>query len=198
VALAAIDADSATSVRKGGLRVQTFRIVLTIIVAVLLQVLLSQVDFLREFFQYSDLALVITVYLGLQRAPFLGMFGGMALGLGRDAIEGGILGVGGFSKTLIGYLVALASVRLSLENPLARLATVAVASAANTVLFVGLYQMLERPLPYSGTWQEFGRTLGWKVVADTILAVPVFIVLDRVFVEQTAARRMAIKKRFYE
>jgi rod shape-determining protein MreD len=177
--------------------VQTFRIVLTILVAVLLQVVLSQVGFL-SFFQYTDLALVITVYFGLQRAPFAGMFGGMVLGLSRDAIEGGILGVGGFSKTLIGYVVAIASIRLSLENPLARLATLAIASAANTVLFVGLYQMLERPLPYSNSWQEFGRTVGWKALADTIVALPVFLALDRVFAEQTAARRMAIKKRFYE
>ncbi|HMG34770.1 MAG TPA: rod shape-determining protein MreD [Blastocatellia bacterium] len=173
----------------------TFKIVATIVLAILLQALLSNLDFFRG---YADLPLIVTVYYGLQRSPMLAMFCGLALGLGGDSISGGVLGVGGFAKTLIGYMVASVSVRFSLENPLARLATVAIASAANTLLFVALYQMLDQPLSHADSWQELGRTTGWKVVADTVAAVPIFIVLDRVFSEQTAARRMAIKKRFYE
>lgn len=174
---------------------QTFKIALTIVVALLLQMVLPNY---LGFFEYIDLALVVTVYFGLQRAPVLGMLTGMLAGLGGDAVTGGVVGVGGFSKTLIGYLVGTASVRLSLENPLARLAVVAVSSAANTVLFVGLYQMLEQTLPHMATWTEFGATIGWKVLGDSATSIPLFIVLDRVFSEQAAARRMAIRKRFYE
>lgn len=174
---------------------QTFKTALTIVVALLLQMLLS--DYLG-FFQYIDLPLLVTVYFGLQRAPVLGMVTGMLAGLGGDAVSGGIVGVGGFSKTLIGYLVGAASVRLSLENPLARLAVVAVASAANTVIFVGLYQMLEQALPHMATWAEFGATIGWKVLGDSVTSIALFVVLDRVFSEQATARRMAIRKRFYE
>jgi rod shape-determining protein MreD len=150
------------------------------------------------FFKFIDLPLVVTVYFGLQRAPVLGMITGMIAGLGGDAVGGGILGVGGFSKTLIGYLVGAASVRLSLENPLARLSVVAVASAGNTVLFVGLHQMLEQALPFVSTWGMFGATIGWKVLGDTLTSVVVFMILDRIFSDQATARRMAIKKRFYE
>ncbi|HXG92703.1 MAG TPA: rod shape-determining protein MreD [Blastocatellia bacterium] len=180
---------------------QTLKIALTIIVALSLQMLLPK--FIPAI-QYVDLALVITVYFALQRAPLLGMIVGCLAGNGGDAVTGGILGVGGFSKTLIGYLVGVASVKLSLEHPLARLAVVALASAANTFLFVGLYQMLQQEqmlrqaLPFTATWAEFGRTLGWKALADTVAAIVLFVILDRVFSEQTAARRMAIKKRFYE
>lgn len=174
---------------------QTFKIALTIVVALLLQMLLP--NYLR-FFQYIDLPLLVTVYAGLQRAPAVGMVTGMIAGLGGDAVVGGILGVGGFSKTLIGYLVGAASVRLSLENPLARLATVALASAANTVLFVGLHQMLEQSLPHVATWAEFGKTIGWKALADTATSIVLFVILDRVFPGQAAAGRMAITKRFYE
>jgi rod shape-determining protein MreD len=174
--------------------VQTFKTALTIVIALLLQMLLPKH---LPFFQYIDLPLLVTVYFGLQRAPVLGMVTGMIAGLGGDAV-GGILGVGGFSKTLIGYLVGVASVRLSLENPLARLSTVAVASAANTVLFVGLYQLLQQPLSYSSTWAEFGKTIGWRALGDTVASVILFVVLDRIFAEQATARRMAIRKRFYE
>jgi rod shape-determining protein MreD len=175
--------------------VQTFKIALTIVVALLLQMLLPTYVGL---FQYIDLPLLVTVYFALQRAPVLGMVTGMIAGLGGDAVGGGILGVGGFSKTLIGYLVGAASVRLSLENPLARLSVVAVASATNTVLFVGLQQMLEQTLPYVSTWPQFGKTIGWKTLGDTAASLVLFFVLDRVFAEQATARRMAIRKRFYE
>lgn len=174
---------------------QTFKIALTIIVALLLQMLLPNY---LTFFKYIDLPLLVTVYFSLQRAPVLGMMTGMIAGLGGDAVGGGILGVGGFSKTLIGYLVAVASVRLSLENPLARLSVVAVASAASTVLFVGLQQVLEQTLPHVSTWGEFGATIGWKVLGDTVASIVLFVTLDRVFSEQATARRMAIRKRFYE
>jgi rod shape-determining protein MreD len=175
--------------------VQTFKIVLTIFVVLLLQMLLPTY---LSFFKYVDLPLVVTVYFGLQRAPMLAMLTGTALGIGGDKVAGGILGVGGFAKTLIGYLVAMASVRFALENPLARLAIAALSSAANTVLFIGLYLMLERPLPEVNTYADLGRAVGWRTLGDTAAAIAVFIVLDRVFSEQAAARRMAIKKRFYE
>lgn len=174
---------------------QTVKIALTILVALLLQMLLSKY---LGFFKYVDLALVTTVYFGVQRALLLGMFTGLVLGIGGDAVVGGILGVGGFSKTLIGYLSAVTSIKLSLENPLARLAVVAVASAVNTILFVGLHLMLDKPLEEASTYTGLGKTVGWRVLGDTGVAVVLFLIFDRVFAEQTAARRMAIKKRFYE
>jgi len=175
--------------------VQTFKLVLTIFVVLLLQMLLPNY---LPFFRYVDLPLVVTVYFGLQRAPMLGMLTGMGLGIGGDAVAGGILGVGGFAKTLIGYLVAVASVRFALENPLARLAIVALSSAASTVLFIGLNLLLEHPLSEVATYADLGRRVGWGTLGDTAASVVLFIVLDRVFSEQAAARRMAIKKRFYE
>jgi len=181
--------------------VQTFKLALTVIVALFIQYLFPRY---LPFFQYIDLPLIVTVYVALQRAPMLGMATGCAAGLGSDAIVGGIVGVGGFSRTLIGYVVAMVSIKFALENPLMRLAVVAIASAANTVLFVGLHQMLrqeqvlEQALPHVGSWGEFGKTIGLKALGDTLAGLAVFMVLDRVFAEQRANRRMAIKRRFYE
>jgi rod shape-determining protein MreD len=181
--------------------VQTFKIAVTILVALFLQLLLSNY---LSVCRYLDLALLVTVYFSLQRAPIKGMLTGLAAGLGADAIRGGILGVGGFSNTLIGYIISMASVKLSLENRLARLGVVALASIANTLLFVGLYLMLEQNriaeqiLPFTNTWAQLGRTLAYKALADVAAALVVFVILDRVFYEQSTARRMAIKRRFYE
>jgi rod shape-determining protein MreD len=175
--------------------VQSLKIALTIAVALLLQMILPKH---LGFVQYIDLPLLVTVYFGLQRAPMLGMATGVVAGIGGDAIAGGILGVRGFTKTLLGYLVAMVGIRFSLENPLARLAVVAVASAANTVLFAGLTLMLEQSLPYTGSWGDFGKAIGKSVLLDSLSSVAIFLLLDKVFPEQPAARRMAIRKRFYE
>jgi rod shape-determining protein MreD len=156
------------------------------------------------FFKYIDLSLLVTVYFSLQREPLMGMVTGLGAGLGGDIIGGGILGVGGFSKTLIGYIISMASVKLSIENPLARLAAVALASIVNTALFIGLYRMLEQNqipnqvIPLVGSWSQVGKMAGWKALGDTLAAIIIFIILDRVFYEQATARRMAIKRRFYE
>lgn len=182
--------------RKGvARRVQTFKIALTIVVSLLLQMLLTKY---LVFFRYIDLPLLVTVYFALQRSPIMGMLVGTVSGIGFDIIGAGILGVRGFSKTLIGYLVAITSIKFSLENPFARLAVVAVASAADTVIFIGLNLMLENSLPGVNTWAQFGKIIGWRTLGDTTTAVILYLLLDRLFSEQAAARRMAIKRRFYE
>lgn len=179
----------------------TLKVAATLAAALFLQLLLTRYF---AFFRYLDLALVVTVYFALQRVPIQGMLVGLLAGLAGDVVSGGILGVGGFSKTLIGYIIAISSVRLSLESPLARLAVVVLASVANTLLFVGLYQMLEQSqipeqvLPFAGNWQELLKATGWKALADFSAALVCFALLDRLFHEHASARRMAIKKRFYE
>jgi rod shape-determining protein MreD len=175
--------------------VQTFKIALTIVVSLLLQMLLTKY---LAFFRYIDLPLLVTVYFALQRSPIMGMLVGTVSGIGFDVIGAGILGVRGFTKTLIGYLVAVTSIKFSLENPFARLAVVAVAAAADTVIFIGLNLMLENPLPGVNTWAQFGKIIGWRTLGDTTTAVFLYLLLDRLFSEQAAARRMAIKRRFYE
>lgn len=174
---------------------QTLKIVITVIVALLLQFMLPK--HLR-FFQYLELPLLVTVFFSLMRSPLLGMTTGAVAGMGSDIIGGGILGVGGFSKTLIGYVISSVSIKFPLDNPLARLGIVALASAANTILVVGLYLMLEQSIQHVGTWGEFGRALGFKTLGDTLASIPLFMVLNKIFPDQAQAKRMAVKRRFYE
>ena len=173
---------------------QTVKIAITLVVALLLQMLLPKH---LGFFQYIELPMLITVYFAMMRDPLLGMTVGLVSGLGSD-IGGGPLGVGGFAKTLIGYVISAVSIKFPLENPLARLGVVALATAANVVLVVGLYLILEQSPKNVSTWGEFGRLLGWRTLGNTLTSVPLFIILDRVFSEQAQATRMAVKRRFYE
>jgi rod shape-determining protein MreD len=174
---------------------QTLKIVITVIVALLLQFMLPKH---LKFFQYIELPLLVTVFFSLMRSPLLGMTTGATAGMGSDIIGGGILGVGGFSKTLVGYVISSVSIKFPLDNPLARLGIVALASAANTILVVGLYLMLEQSIQHVGTWGEFSRALGFKTLGDTLASIPLFMLLNRIFPDQAQAKRMAVKRRFYE
>ena len=173
---------------------QTVKIAITLVVALLLQMLLPKH---LGFFQYIELPMLITVYFAMLRDPLLGMTVGLICGLGSD-LGGGPLGVGGFSKTLIGYVISAVSIKFPLENPFARLGIVALATAVNVVLVVGLYMMLEQSPKNVSSWGEFGRLVGWRVLGNILTSVPLFIILDRIFSEQAQATRMAVKRRFYE
>jgi rod shape-determining protein MreD len=174
---------------------QTLKIVITVAVALLLQMLLPK--HLR-LLQYIELPLLVTVFFSLMRSPLLGMLVGAPAGIGGDIIGAGVLGVGGFAKTLIGYVISTVSIKFPLDNPLARLGVVALASAANTILVVGLLLILEQSIQNVGTWGEFGKVLGFKTLGDTLASIPLFLFLNKLFPDQSQAKRMALKRRFYE
>jgi len=172
--------------------VQTFKIAASIVVALLLQMLFAK---RFGFFQYVELPLVVTVFFSLQRSPIQGMLVGMAAGLGLDIISGGdALGVRGFSFTLLGYIIAMGSIRFSLEQKPVRIAVTALASIANTMLFVGLCKVLEKNVITTGP-DELLRLVLYKGIGDTAAAIVFFILLDRVFPRTGST---TIKRRFYE
>ncbi len=54
-----------------------------------------------------NLVLVAVIYVALAFGPVAGLLAGTVGGLVQDALAGGIVGIGGFSKTLVGFLVGL-------------------------------------------------------------------------------------------
>ena len=61
-----------------------------------------------------NLVLVAVVYLALTYGPVTGLLSGMIGGLAQDALAGGIVGLGGLTKTLIGFIVGLLSAQFIL------------------------------------------------------------------------------------
>ena len=126
------------------------------------------------------------------------MIAGMCSGLGGDIIGWKVLGPGGISKTIIGYMLSLASVKVSLDNPLVRLVILAFASALNTIMLSGLYLIVEQGPYIPGSWGMIWQVMGYKIIGDTAAGGLIYIVLDRVFREQIERKRMAISPRVYE
>ncbi len=143
-------------------------------------------------FAYVDLPLIVVVYFALQRDALQALMVGMVAGLASDALgAGGLLGAGGFSKTLTAYLVVSLSTRVMLDNPLARIPVLAGAALFDDVVYVLLHRMLSQPMNY-----RFVERAPLKLIATTIAGTLILYALDSLFSERARQRRqLAFRRR---
>jgi rod shape-determining protein MreD len=173
------------------------KLILVVVIAIVLEGLASKY---WEPFRYVDLPLLVTIYFGLMRDPILGMFTGYGAGLGGDvgAASGPVVGVGGFSKTLIGFLIATIAVRFALEGPLVRVLVIGVSSIVNTALFIGLYGVMGQRLTEDMTTESIATRFAFEGAANLIFGVILFWLFDKLFPENVAGGQMRVRRRFYD
>lgn len=151
-------------------------------------------------FRYVDLFLLVTLYFALMRDPVVGMVAGYVAGFCGDLAPGAgpIIGVGGFSKTLIGFVVATVAVRFSLEGPLLRVVVIAVSSIVNTLLYVGLHGLMRNPLADASTTENAVMIVAFEAAANLVFGVIIFWIFDKLFPENAAGSQMRVRRRFYD
>lgn len=67
-----------------------------------------------------NLVLVAVVYVALAYGAVTGLLAGTAGGLAQDALAGGIVGIGGLSKTVVGFLVGVLGAQFIVSQPIPR------------------------------------------------------------------------------
>jgi rod shape-determining protein MreD len=141
---------------------------------------------------YVDLPLIVVVYFALQRDAMQALVVGVAAGLAADALgAGGLLGAGGFSKTLTAYLIVSLATRVMLDNPLARIPVLAGAVLFDDVVYVLLHRILGQTMPY-----RFLDRAPLKMIATTVIGTLILYVLDLLFSERARQRRqLAFRRR---
>jgi rod shape-determining protein MreD len=85
-----------------------------------------------------NLVLTAVVYLALAYGAVTGMLAGTLGGLAQDALGGGIVGIGGLTKTLIGFVVGVLSAQFNLSTMVPRLVMFVAATFVHEVIFEGL------------------------------------------------------------
>ena len=88
-----------------------------------------------------DLVLVVVVYIALTSGSVTGVWTGTVGGIAQDALSGGIIGVGGLAKTIVGFLVGVTGSQFIVARPLHRFVVLVAASLAHAVCFHGLYMI---------------------------------------------------------
>ena len=90
-----------------------------------------------------DLVLVLVVYVALAYGAVAGLLTGTAAGLTQDALAGGVLGIGGFSKTLVGFFVGVLGAQVIVAQPLPRFVMFAAATLVHELCFQALSSLAE-------------------------------------------------------
>lgn len=152
---------------------QKIKIIVVILIAVALQSSLATIWLPLRF---ADLATIIAVYFALQRDPVQAVVIGTLAGVAADVFGNGLLGVGGFSKTLTAYCVSFISLRVMLDNSLARIPILAGATLVDSFVYYTLNRLLDNPPS-----QALVETLAFKVLLTTTSGVLVLYLLELLF-----------------
>jgi len=139
-----------------------------------------------------NLVLVAVVYLSLAYGPMTGMLAGTAGGLAQDALAGGIVGVGGLTKTLIGFLVGVLGAQFIVSNTLPRLLMFIAATFVHELLFKGLQALVAG----RGFAPQYSALLVQALVNGTV-GVTAFLLVERgpEAVQRRRVRRASFSKR---
>ena len=162
------------------------------IAAVLAIAILLQLSLRRVWFPlaYVDFPLIVVVYIALQRHAWHALIVGTIAGLAIDGASKGLIGAGGFSKTLTAYLIYFVASRVNLENPLMRIPVL----AAATLLDSAVYVFWHRALGNSSN-VPFVQTVSYKLIGTTIVGTLALFLLDSVFTERARTRRSFASRR---
>lgn len=163
------------------------KIAAALAIAILLQLSLRGVWFPLS---YIDFPLVVVVYIALQRHAWHALIVGTIAGIAIDAASGGLIGAGGFSKTLTAYLIYIAATRVNLENALLRIPVLAAATLIDSAVYVFWVRSLGYPPSV-----PFMQTMLYRLIATTIAGTLAFYLLDSLFTERSRQRRTFASRR---
>jgi rod shape-determining protein MreD len=139
-----------------------------------------------------NLVLVAVVYLALSYGAVTGLLAGMIGGLAQDAIAGGIVGLGGMTKTLIGFLVGVLGAQFNLSTAVARLVMFVAATFVHQIAYEGLHAMIGGR-PFSPHW----TAILLQALANGGIGILVFAVIDYGpgMLDRRRMRRATLSKR---
>jgi rod shape-determining protein MreD len=126
-----------------------------------------------------DLVLIVVVYVAIKSGPVTGLLAGSVAGLIQDALDAGLLGVGGLAKTLVGFMSGVLGTQFIVTAPLPRFLLLLVATGLHGAIFMGLYSLLDLrqfPSPYSTILgQAFGNAFVGVIAFTMIEWFPGFV-----------------------
>jgi len=164
---------------------------LALILALVLQTTLAEM--LVRGTAALDLVLVVVVYVALSTGPATGLLAGAIGGLAQDALSSGIIGVGGLSKTVVGFLIGIIGTQFIVVRAIPRFVVFFTATLLHAILFIGTYELLgvrHFGSPYGGVLSQ--------ALANSVVGLVAFQLVELLpgMLERRASRRgMSVKRR---
>lgn len=120
---------------------------------------------------FLDLVLLVVVCSALRNGPVTGMLAGSAGGIIQDSLSMGLIGVGGLTKSVVGYVVGTIGQQFNVTAALSRGVLFFASSLAHVVIFAGFYVLLGLE-PFGFSWTGvLSQALGNAVVGVVALYV---------------------------
>lgn len=91
-----------------------------------------------------DLVLVAVCFCALSWGPAAGLLAGTFGGLAQDALSGGVLGVGGLSKTLVGFLAGAIGRQFIVAQFVPRMVIFIAGTFVHQLCFWGVYALIDQ------------------------------------------------------
>lgn len=120
-----------------------------------------------------DLVLVVVVYAALTSGSVTGLVTGSVAGLIQDALSGGVIGMAGLSKTVVGFLTGIVGTQFIVAHSASRFVVFFLATIVNAVVFMGVYELLGL--------RQFGEpytAVALQGLVNAIVGVLVFKVIE--------------------
>lgn len=161
------------------------------VVAVTLQVTLARYTVGGRW--VFDFVLVGVIFVALQRGPAAGVLSGTLGGLLQDVLAGGIVGIGGLAKTLVGFAAGVVGTQFVLAKPYARMVIVAGGTIVHRFIVLGVRAMID--LEWSGiSWTAILAEVVINAAAG-LVAFSLAASLPDALERQRASRRSSLSRR---
>lgn len=120
-----------------------------------------------------DPFLLLTLLYGLRGEPPAGTLAGFGAGIVQDSLSGGLVGLNGFTKTLIGYLSHGFGGRLLVTSPVPQAGILVLCTLGNQAVLGLLSLVLRGTFPLPTLW-----VLAASCLANTIAGLLLFALAE--------------------
>ena len=141
-----------------------------------------------------NLVLVAVVYVALAYGAMTGLLAGALGGLAQDTLGGGIVGIGGLTKTMIGFAVGVLSSQFNLSSTVPRLVMFVAATFVHELVFQGL-QAIVVGRPFALKWS----TVLVQALVNGLIGVTAFLMVEHgpgALQRRRMRRASLVKRRF--
>ena len=141
-----------------------------------------------------NLALVAVIYLALAFGPGAGLVAGTVGGLVQDALAGGVVGVGGFAKTLVGFVVGVLGAQFIVAQSLPRLVMFVCGTLMHELCYQALYAIVE-----ARAFRMHWSAALIQAAVNALVGVLAFAVVERGpgLLQRRRARGATLSRRHY-
>jgi rod shape-determining protein MreD len=127
------------------------------------------------FFSVFDLPLLVVIFFAVaRRSQIAGLLTGSVIGLLQDSLTHQPIGIFGIAKTVVGYGASSLGVKIDVENAGTRFLVVLFFYVVHEMV----YFFVARYLVFLSVQWSWPHEL-WSALANAIVAVPLFFLLDR-------------------